>query len=389
MAVSDHRPATVTALIPLMAAVSVVFLVTGATLPVLPLHVHRTLGLGTFTVGIVAGSQFVAALGSRIWAGNYADRRGAKRAVVAGLFLAAASGAIYLASLRFLAAPLASVALLIVGRALLGAGESFVITGAQSWGLALASPRRAGRVIAWLGTAMYAALAIGAPVGTAIHAGAGFGGLALGTILVPALTLALVLPLAGAPAQPPVPRLFGKVARAVALPGLGLAFASVGFGAMTAFVVLLFVERGWQPAWLSFTIFALAFIAARLLFGGLGDRVGGARVAFGFAVIQATGLALLWAAPWAILGFVGAALTGFGYSLVYPGLAVEAVRRAPPEGRGLAIGVYTAFLDVALGLLTPVLGLLAQAADLGLIFLASAALTLCALPIAARLRHAI
>ena len=56
----------------------------------------------------------------------------------------------------------------------------------------------------------------------------------------------------------------------------------------------------------------------------------------------------------------GAGLTGLGYALVYPGLGVEAVKRAPPESRGLAMGAYTAFLDVALGFGTPLLGLAAE-----------------------------
>jgi hypothetical protein len=45
--------------------------------------------------------------------------------------------------------------------------------------------------------------------------------------------------------------------------------------------------------------------------------------------------------------------TGFGYSLVYPGFDVEAVHRAPPQSRGLAMGAYTAFLDLAPGLVNP------------------------------------
>jgi predicted MFS family arabinose efflux permease len=102
-------------------------------------------------------------------------------------------------------------------------------------------------------------------------------------------------------------------------------------------------------------------------------------------VIEAAGLALIWLASGPVVAATGAVLTGFGYSLVYPGLGVEAVLRAPPEGRGLAMGIYTAFLDVALGLGSPVLGLIAGWAGLGSVFLASTLIVLCTTAIAVRL----
>src|SRR5213082_3276499 len=89
------------------------YLVIGIAMPVLPLHVHQGLGFGTFVVGLVAGSQFAAALISRMWAGHHADRRGAKNAVLTGLLVAAVSGALYLLSLRFVGTPSTSVAILL------------------------------------------------------------------------------------------------------------------------------------------------------------------------------------------------------------------------------------------------------------------------------------
>src|SRR3954466_12911902 len=371
------RPVVAT-LLPIMAVVLVGFLVIGLALPVLPLHVHQGLGLGTFAVGLVTGSQFAASLVSRFWSGHYADSRGAKRAVVAGLLAAAASGLLYLLSLAFVGTPATSVAVLLLGRGLLGAAESFIITGAVSWGLALVDPRDTGKVIAWVGTAAAAAMALGAPAGSALYARYGFAAIALATALAPLATLLSVLPLSPvAPLHRGRPALL-RVLGTVWVPGLGAAFGSVGFGAIIAFGSLLFAERGWGPVWLVFSAFAAALIVARVACGHLPDRLGGARVALVCALIEAAGLALIWLAPGRVLAAVGAALTGFGYSLVYPGLGIEAVRRAPPQSRGLAMGTYTACLDLALGVSSPALGLIADGAGLSAVFLASTLVVLCA-----------
>jgi predicted MFS family arabinose efflux permease len=122
-----------------------------------------------------------------------------------------------------------------------------------------------------------------------------------------------------------------------------------------------------------------------LFLGHLPDRLGGVRVALVSVLIEAAGLALIWLAPTRDLAAVGAAFTGFGYSLVYPGLGVEAVRRTPPESRGLAMGAYTACLDVALGFGSPALGLIASRTGMASVFLAGALAVLGGAAVAIRL----
>lgn len=368
----DVRAKSIRPLLPIMGVVLVAFLVIGMALPVLPLHVHQGLGLSAFVVGLVTGSQFVASLLSRVWAGRFSDARGAKQAVVAGLLVAVASGILYLLSLLATATPWLSVIILLSGRALLGGAESFIITGGVSWGLSLVGPENAGRVIAWIGMAMFAALAFGAPVGTALYDVGGFAALAAATTLVPLSAVLLVARLRAAPVQRGTSTGFRKVAGAVWLPGFGAALSSVGFGAMIGFSSLLADERGWSPLWLPFSAFALALVAARLALGHLPDRVGGAKVALVSIFVEAIGLALLWLSPGRVLAAVGAAFTGIGYALVYPGLGAEAVRRTPAQSRGLAMGAYTVCLDVALGFGNPALGLLAGWRGLGFVFFTSA-----------------
>ena len=373
----DPHPFTAP-LLPIMGVVFVGFLVVGVAMPVLPLYVHDGLGFGPFVVGLVAGSQFAASLISRPWAGHYSDGRGAKRAVVLGLLAASASGLLYLCSLLIRHDPEASVAVLLLGRAVLGGAESFIITAAVSWGLAIVDRRNTGKVIAWIGSAMFAAFAIGAPVGSALYAGYGIVAIALVTALAPLATLPLIAPL---PAVVPVLRArisFAKVFGQVWVPGFGSALGSVGFGAVTTFAALLFADRGWTQGWLAYTAYAVAFILARVFFSHAADRFGGAKVALFCVLIETAGQVLMWLATRPELALLGAALTGFGFSLVYPGFGVEAVRRVPAQSRGLAMGAYTAFLDLAQGLASPALGLVAKAAGLNVVFLVSAITVLCA-----------
>lgn len=379
-----HQGGSAVTLAPIMAAVFVAFLVIGIALPVLPLHVHRGLGFGTFLVGLVAGSEFAAAIASRVWAGRQADASGPKRAVIAGLMIAAGAGLLYLLSLRLVAAPAMSVTILLLGRALLGVAESFIIVGAQSWGLAILGVQNISKALAWIGSAMFAAFAAGAPLGTALYGRYGFIAIALATTLLPLATLVFVAPLRRPPSTAREHASLLRVMTAVWVPGAASALSSIGLGAITTFSALLFVARGWA-AWPAFTIFASTFIVTRMLLGHLADRFGGAKVALICALVEAAGLALIAVAPSFALALTGAALAGLGYSLVYPGLGVEAARLMPAQSRGLAMGAYTAFLDVALGFGTPALGLLGDHAGLGAVFGASVFAALGAAAIAATL----
>ena len=369
-------------LTPIMAVVFIGFLIIGMAMPVLPLHVHDDLGLGTLVVGVVAGSQFFASLFTRIWAGDYSDRRGPKQAVVVGLAAAAVAGALYVSSLIFIERPPVSALILAVGRGVLGGAESLIITGAVAWGLALAGPQHSGKVIAWVGTAMFGAFAIGAPIGTGLFSSMGFVSIAIATTGLPLLTFLIVLPMSSIPGRASTSGSRREVIGAVWLPGLGAALSSVGYGAIITFSILLFVDRHWTNGWLAVTSFAAALVISRILVGHLADKIGGAVTALAFVFVEALGLVILWLAPWFSLGLLGAAIVGVGYSLVYPGFGVEVVRAAPPENRGLAMGLYAACLDLALAASGPLLGFIGNVAGLAAIFLASALAVLCAAPVA-------
>ncbi|SIR76130.1 arabinose transporter [Pseudacidovorax sp. RU35E] len=383
--VLPSEPSVLRAMAPIMAIVLLSFAVIGMALPVLSLHVRERLGMGPFVVGMISGSQFMASLLCRPWAGGFADRRGGKLAVAIGLGAAAVAGVLYLTSLYLVHLPLVSAAVLLIGRGVLGGAESFIITGALGWGLGMASAQYTGRVIAWVGTAMFAAFAVGAPAGATLYERFGLGAVAVGTMVVPLLTLLVVALVRSGPPVASERNSPRAVLSAVWLPGLGLALSCTGFGAIVGFGSLLFVERSWSPVWPVFSSYAVAFILARVALGHLVDRFGGARVALAFLVIEAIGLALLGLGTTQSLALLGAALTGFGFSLVFPGFGVEAVKRVPAANRALAMGIYTAFLDLSLGLASPLMGWFGESAGLPMVFVGVAFAVLSATAIAIKL----
>ena len=221
-------PSVLPALLPIMAMVLIAFLVIGVAMPVLPLHVRDGLGFGPFMVGLVAGAQFAASLLARLWSGGTADRHGPKQAVIIGLWAATAAGLLYFLSLSVVGEPRISVAILLAGRAVLGAAESFIITGATAWGLARVGAENAGKVIAWIGTAMFAAFAGGAPLGAALYGAGGFAAVASATALAPLATLLIAASLQGAAPTHQRSRNVLSVLRRIWVPGVGAALSSIG-----------------------------------------------------------------------------------------------------------------------------------------------------------------
>jgi predicted MFS family arabinose efflux permease len=60
--------------------------------------------------------------------------------------------------------------------------------------------------------------------------------------------------------------------------------------------------------------------------------------------------------------------------LVFPALGVEAVRNVPKRNRGLALGLYTAFIDLSLGISGPIAGLIISLVGYSQMFFFAAAM---------------
>jgi MFS family permease len=344
----------------LTAGTFLAFMTIGLPLPVIPLFVGHTLQFGNVLVGLAVGIQFLATVLTRGYAGGMADRSGACGVMLRGMLFCACSGLALILAASLPLPPDLRLAVLILSRLILGFGESQLVIGMFGWGIGTIGQARSGTAIAMTGMAMYGSIAAASPLGFWLY---GLGGLAYvggAIVLLPALGALLTLPVPAVAPHGGGPRQsFWRVMGLIWQPGLGVLLQGVGFAAIGAFVALDFIAKGWHGTALALTCFGAAFVLVRILFGRLPDRIGGGKVALVSLVIEAIGQTLLFLAPNAGIALLGATVTGFGCSMVFPGFGVEVVRRVPPQIRATALGGFAAYQDVAYGLTGPVTGLFA------------------------------
>ena len=360
-------------ILPTVSFTFVCYLTVGIPLAILPMHVHLQLGYGTVLAGLVISTQYVATVVSRPRVGRMVDVFGPKRLVLLGLFACAASGALTFAAAFFNSFALVCLLLLLTGRLLLGVGESMVGTGATMWSLGRVGSQHIAKVISWNGVATFTALAVGAPLGVLLQQHWGFASAGLAVIGVSLAALALAFRLPSIPVSPSKHLPFAHIFWRVAPHGSVLALGGIGFGVLATFISLYFAQLHWSGAALTLTIYGACFVFTRLLFAGLITRLGGFPVAIVSLFVEIFGLLLLGLARAPSAAFVAAALIGIGYSLVFPSLAVEAVRHIPIENRGTALGAYNAFIDLSLFLTGPMAGAIISRAGYQAVFLTCAA----------------
>jgi MFS family permease len=369
---------------PARAAFAGIFIVTalgmlsiGATLPVLPRYVTGPLASGDVAVGIVTGAFAVTGLACRPIAGRFADASGRRPAVLVGAALSTIAAALYFVP--------AGVPILVVARLFLGAGEGLIYTAGSAWVVDLAPPERRGQIIGWYGLAIWGGLSIGPAIGELILHAWGFNAV---------WAFALAAPLAGALIALRIPEAFRPraehttrgplIAREAIRPGLAFSCGTVGFAAISGFIVLMLEARGIENATLAFIAFAFTVVLVRLVGGNLPDRFGGARCAAIAGVVEAAGLAAIAVAQSLPVAIAGALAMGAAFALLLPSLALIALENVPIERRGATMGTLTAFFDLGVGVGAPLAGGIAAVAGYGAAFWVAAAFALALAALAAR-----
>lgn len=342
----------------------------GLILPALPPFIIDTLGEDVATVGLVMAAQSIASLISRPWAGRLTDRHGGRTTLSVGLALISLAALAYLLALAPFLEHRFGLGILVIARILTGVGEGLVVTGGGAWAIALSGLDRAASAMTWVGLALFGGIIIGAAGGARL------------TFPI-ASCLVLVIAAIGwwgvrqardeMVTRERLPVAFPQVLRAVWWPGVTLGLAAAGLAAVSSYVVLLFATHGWADGGLAIAFFSVGAVSARLILGRYADRLAGYPAVMASLCVEACGLMMVGAAASPFAANIGTTIAGFGFSMVYPWMALPALRGIPAEGRGSVIGLYDASFDIATALAVAGSGFLAGHYGVQIVFYVAAA----------------
>jgi MFS family permease len=137
-----------------------------------------------------------------------------------------------------------------------------------------------------------------------------------------------------------------------------------------------------------FAAFAATVVLARIFGGGLPDRYGPVPCIIGAGIVESSGLVAIMLAESLPVALAGALAMGAAFSMLLPSLALLVVNRVPESRRGAAMGTFTAFFDVGVGLGATLAGVAAAIGGYSAAFAFAAIAAACLIPLALSLRGA-
>jgi len=322
-----------------------------ASTPVIPRFVDDVLGgnvaLAGFIVSLAAFVSIVAQLG----AGVAADRFGYKRiAIMCGLV--GATGFVILIVLATVPGAIAS-------RVLFGGGNAAVATALMAWIVASVEPQHRGRALSVFGISVWLGLSLGPQIGENLLRAWGYDAVWAACVLLQLAAVAAALPIADFSGRRPLapghlrepPGSWGMVFQAVTRPGVVAAMAWSAEGFMLAFLIIRLQHNGLATGGVFgaasvFTVFAICVIGARLVLGGIPDRIGPAITSRVSLAVLACGFLVLAFADNFPVAALGALLMGTGFAPLYPALTMLATETLNPSRRATGLGLFTAFTSV-------------------------------------------
>jgi MFS family permease len=352
------------------------------TIQVIPTYARERIGADAVAAGLAVTIGSLATMVARPIAGRIADRKGGRPVVMVGSILGCVGGLAHLIA--------TNIPMLIVARLILGAGEGALFTAAIGWVLSDADPARRGKIAGHFGLSMWTGLAGGPVLGAALLALSGYRAVWLAACFLPAVAWLILLRSPRATltsADQDVDR--ALLPSAAWVPGISMAFSSIGYGVIAAFLVPRFVSLDLPGHEFALAVFGAAFLLMRFVGSPMVDLWGAPFVLALALTVEAIGLLGLFATINTCLVFICTALSGVGISMLYPCLASLVTDSAPAHERSAAIGAMTSAWDLGLAVGGPLGGLVAGSMNAGPFALGAAGAIIAMLPVAARARRSV
>lgn len=347
--------------------------------PTLPLYVEK-LGGSQTEAGFVIGIFAISAVVIRPIAGRGLDLYGRKGIFIIGL------GVFLISALAYNWVP--TVLSLLILRFIHGFGWGASSTAAGTIASDIIPRKRLAEGMGYFGIAGDIAMAVGPALGLFLTSSRGFPTLffsSAAAILI-AMVLAFLItlrpdnPVAGEVNHGVRPAYFEKTAFR---PSLVMFFVTMTFGAIVSFLALYASQLGISNVGLFFTLYALALMISRPLFGRLADKrdndiiiVSGMLAIFAALIILSQARAV--GHPYQML-LLAAVVYGLGFGAVQPSLQAMAVRNISFNRRGAANATFFSAFDLGIGLGSALWGVIAEQSGYNVMYFAASFSALCAL----------
>jgi MFS family permease len=314
----------------------------------LPIYIKKIGGTES-EIGFIIGVFTISAVVLRPFIGQEVDRRGRKKILISGLVVFLMSMLLYNYT--------NSVTSLLLLRVFHGIGWGAATTAATTLIADIAPPKRRGEAMGIFGMASNVAMAIGPILSMILLVAYDFSILFMIGAGIALVSLFLALPISETMAAHPKTPLFSREA----LFASTLIFTvSLTYGSLVSFLSLFAQEQGITNPGIFFTVFAVTLILVRAFAGKLSDKKGRKVVILPGMILIVCGLLVLSTASALNIFLIAALLYGLGFGLVHPSLMALLVDSVSEEGRGAAMGTFTAAFDLGIGMGSIILGFVLQ-----------------------------
>ena len=346
-------------------------------LVVIGLFATNELEVSASTAGLIAGVFIIGVLVGRVLVGQFIDRLGRKRSMLAGLFLTVLACLLYFIE--------GGASFLVANRFMHGFAVGIAATAVATSVAHLVPSARFGEGIGYFSMSSALATAVGPFIGIMLSRHADFRLILTLCSALSVLSLVIVLPLRVPEMDCETLARQGKgfsLSRLVApevVPVCSMMLLLGGcFSAVLSFLNIFAAERDLtEAASLFFFVYAVVLLLSRPFSGRLLDRRGANIIMYPALSLFAAGLVVLGAAetgPWLL---TAAVLMGLGFGNLQSCLQAVVLKLVDRESMGLATSTFYIFAESGLGFGPYLLGLLVPLTGYGKLYM------LLALPCAA------